>query len=407
MLKREFEIKYERIIFFFPTNNIGGAQLLFIRAAKVLKNIGCDIYVMDYENGYMHKNSQNFGVNCLIYSKDYDISEKDLVVFPLTYIDFYLRIFRANNFDCLFWCLHPKNSLVALMELKFGRLNTIFSPILSRYKQEISSRIEFISNSNSIVSLDKENRGSISAIYGFDLPAIYLNNFYSFSEPIKENKNSMDYDLWVGRIDVDSKYHVIDYLLSEYVKQIRSKPFWVVGAGEGLERIKKKYSDNEDIYFLGEIYYEDLLPIIENSRCVFAMGTSCLEAVRVKKPSFVLDIFYSEVDFDYRFETLNCQAWPSLGTVGGRDRENGMTYDQIDALDYQRCISIGEECRKYAEINFGEGKFLNDFKHVLNNKKNIKKLGLQNDSFLYRFSSLIFYKWFIKQGIVNKLFNWL
>lgn len=372
-------MKYERIIFFYPSLGLGGAQLLFLRCVGLLRRHGYNAFVMDYADGYMSSNSGGFDVECLVYSKDYNFSKKDLVVFPLTYVDFHHLVFKAADFDVLFWCLHPMNSLVEMLKIKMGRFSGLFGCFLNAYKKIICQRVSRLSDSGAIAFLDQENYESISKIYNLSMSERYLNNYYEFDgSSVFNDDRLLLYDLWVGRIDLDSKYHILDYLLNEFSIKNRSKSFWVVGDGAGLSRLKEKYRFNNDISFLGEIPYGDLDSIIRGARCVFAMGTSCLEAARCKKMVFVLDVFYSQVDFDYRFEPLNKQVWPSLGTIGVCARNNGLTYDEIDALSEQSFIDLGEECFEYARKNFGEAAFLESFERLLAGKKQFQKCSERN-----------------------------
>ena len=58
------------IIFFFPYYKVSGVPVLFIRFAKALSDMGRNIFIVDFEDGYMHqKLKDNKNINFIMYKK--------------------------------------------------------------------------------------------------------------------------------------------------------------------------------------------------------------------------------------------------------------------------------------------------------------------------------------------------
>ena len=129
---------------------------------------------------------------------------------------------------------------------------------------------------------------------------------------IKKIKDNCVRIIWLGRIDLEFKIHILKKVLLDidfFSKESKeSFVFDIIGNGPGLEELKLFVEENLilKVNFLGEIESNDLLSVISQYDLGFAMGTSALDIAAKKVPTILLDFSYSEVlKYNYRwiFET--------------------------------------------------------------------------------------------------------
>lgn len=114
--------------------------------------------------------------------------------------------------------------------------------------------------------------------------------------------------VWLGRIDMDFKIHILKKVLLDIdlIKEDLGNQvvFNIIGNGPGLEELKKfvRLKINYQVNFLNELKGNCLSNALKENHIGFAMGTSALDIAAVKVPTVLLDFSYNEiVDYNYRW----------------------------------------------------------------------------------------------------------
>ena len=84
-----------KLVFVFPYRGVGGVSLLFLRVGEYLsENLNCDVYLVDYNDGFMHQNASK-SVKLIEYSdvKECTIPSHSIVIFQ----NFFWRDFKLPS----------------------------------------------------------------------------------------------------------------------------------------------------------------------------------------------------------------------------------------------------------------------------------------------------------------------
>ncbi len=307
------------IYFFYPSSIIGGAENLMVNTANLLCNAGLSVGVVDFKNGWVVNNitSPLIKKEYLYKNKKIQLDEKDVLITTANYIYKLDNYFLESDARVLFWVVQPYNVILGLPNIISE--NKIFQVLLSKYmnKQKVKhiKNLKLIINKNSIVSMDSECdrilNYNYSLNYKYYLPIFVDDSRFSQLNVLFKKNNAIEM-VWLGRIDLEFKIHILKKLLLDlnlYKNFFNtSLEFNIIGEGPGLESLKSFVDENIEfkIKFLGELRGDDLSTVLVQSDIGFAMGTSALEIAAKKTPTVLLDFSYNEVlDYKYRwiFET--------------------------------------------------------------------------------------------------------
>lgn len=323
------------IYIFYPSNIMGGAEYLLIKTAKLLHNNNYDVGVIDFENGWVSKNINNEKIVKIYFdgNEKIKLEDDDFLITTSNHMYKLDNYFEKSDTRILFWTVQPYNIIVRFPNA-FKRI-----PILRKleinylkYKEPVHKKnIESIIAKKSIVSMDGECDEILykkyKLRYNSFLP-IFINDSSFNNNPIKEKKADCVRILWLGRIDLEFKIHVLKKLLLDInnfsEKDKRSFSFDIIGIGPGLNELKLFIKDNISlkVSFLGEVASESLSAIITEYDIGFAMGTSALDIAAQKIPTILLDFSYSEiVQYSYRwiFETDAYTLGRDIDLLSDRD----------------------------------------------------------------------------------------
>jgi hypothetical protein len=384
----------KNLYFFFPYRGVGGVPVLFLRLANYLSNMNVyNIFLIDYEDGYMAKNyDKDSGVKFVGYSQNTNIKfeNNDIVVFqsmPLWGIP--PNLLFSDFTKLIYWNLHPYNifgyasSISKYFKNKFVR--KLFT-MGFRYFIYANDRkaVKLFDIKKSIFFMDGENLTKTKELLDIKINnPLYLPLIIDNIENIKENympNDDMLNCIWLGRIG-DFKVHILLYTLKKLnaivIKYKKEVVFTIVGTGEYLDYLKHKVSflSNIKIEYINYIDPIDLKSLLKDKDMGFAMGTAALDFAKYGLPTVLLDFDYEEITSDYKFNWLYCTQDYTLGRqINDKSCQlgNNSLQNMLNNLEYSYKL-IADKTFKYIENNFTVEMNVNKFVSLLENSKLVYK----------------------------------
>jgi len=301
------------IIFFYPSMQIGGAELLFARIAKYLcEEYNLNVFYIDYKNGFIRNNPIYKNLSFIDYENGLktSIDFEGTIVTPISniyritdYIDF-----NNNQLKIFFWSIHPYNVVHVMPESELCiNISSIVIPIIlkifANYNYNIfKNLLKQFSLLNSIVYMDKTNFDFNKSIFGnilfpAFLPIVSVNkNKMTKKEPVSQNEINIAI---LGRLCKEKTTSLINVLNNfNNLKTEKKQIVHIIGDGECKELIQIQKYKNLNIKFIGILQDDELDNyLMNNVDILFAMGTSLLEGAALKLP--VVSIPYSYKNFKY------------------------------------------------------------------------------------------------------------
>ncbi|MDH0718590.1 glycosyltransferase [Acinetobacter junii] len=312
------------IYLFYPSRILGGAELLILRTASLLKNSGFDVAIIDIENGWISNQvkTQKKDISLkYIYNEKIKLEDDSILI---TTANFKFKLddfFEESSAKVIFWVVQPYNIITTLPKMplkkrnKFDVLYLVNKTYMNLVENKYRAVILDIINKNGIVAMDGQCNDILKEYYSLS----YQEYLPVFVEDLNlrmsiEKKNTRPIRaVWVGRIDKEFKIHILKKVIFDLKSYIQSGSVElnIIGDGEGLNELIcfcKKIAVYEKIVFLGTLNREDLERHIKYMDIGFAMGTSAIDIASFKVPTILLDFSYSKViDYKYRwfFEAEN------------------------------------------------------------------------------------------------------
>ena len=354
----------ENIVFYFPYNRgAGGVNILFLRLSNYLaNNTNYDIYIVDYEDGYMVTHNTNDRVRELYLEPNVPLCiPEDSAVILQTIPPWHLpkELEFPLNTRLLFWNLHPYN---LLWDFSIDRsTKPLPYRIRTWYSQCLVNRfVSVLVEHHGIVFMNSENLRNTEKITGRSIEnPVYLP--VPSDEPKKQALTFSNKFAWLGRL-ANFKISILNYTmtrLSEYSRTRRfGIDFYVIGDGPDRNQVEDaaKSCENEHfkVIFVGEIDFSQLEQFLTNNVSVlFAMGLSALDGARLGMPVVLLDFSYQPLNGDYVFkylhETEKYTLARDIGTWAYK-KGNQSLEKMIDDLrnNYEE---IGQLCYEYYKQN--------------------------------------------------------
>lgn len=346
------------VIFFYPSKNIGGAQLLFSRLAnKLSENKNIRVVVVDFIDGFLRGNV-NSDVLCIEKKELIDLpkSNNKFVICPLSMISSIHKEMKDISIQrYIYWCIHPENT-IDILKGGFKYKNNEFLIHCFNFMKirEIKkSLLDGIENNN-IFFMDETNLKRTSSFYG-----ITVNNPKYLPIPVLpfNTTNCIDRNInnivWIGRLSKDKVFSLI-YAL-EKMNKIRSKEkinIHIIGDGQYIGLIDSSKYNNLDIIHHGFVANESIKEFIifNHIGLAIGMGTSILETSLYGIPSLLIDPSYNYISEDYSPQWVYEIKNYTLGTFEHQFKEKSF-YEYFDEYKNDSDNIIGYKCKLYVEKN--------------------------------------------------------
>lgn len=357
-------------VLFYPSVEVGGAEILFARIADELANSGKRVLILDSERKIIHQNIINKSIIKVVTKpgESVHVKSKYIIAFSshITKISEYIH--KESSGKLLFWNVHPLNSIYippffgenlfnfGINWLKF--VNGVF------FKEEDNIRksiLDSLIKNRAFVCMDNESSETLKKYYDgiypneyIPIPApkqeIEINS--NLPTPPKENINIF----WYGRL-CDFKCHGLIHLINK-IANIKRKDYSInlsiIGDGPYRKTIQEVAKKNKlKAVFLGTLPNFDALKLIKNNAdIVFAMGTAALESSSLGIPTILAPASFGKIKDDYLFDWLYNTNNYNLGTFS-KNNSNDKGYS-IEELIHELIFNFKEHSyasRKYVEEN--------------------------------------------------------
>lgn len=308
-----------RLVVFYPSRGIGGAQLLFSRISESLAKEKFEIVVVDFGDGFISKyltdKSVEFTHAHLDQGEKFDCGPEDFLLLSLSMIfGFEHRLNLQPTTRIAFWDLHPYN----LLE------NTAFSFFYKRSPTGIVSRslkfieygavskigliIDFLTERSALYFMCQKNYVFNKSFFGcridpnflpIPIPGVGSRGKKGNSEVVEsvlvKPRQVIEPDTilnigWISRLDVD-KVPILNLLLSDAdafaVEKKKKVVVHVVGEGTASHTILRMI--HAELRMVGRLEQDALSNYVKNSIDIgFSMGTSVLEFAARGKPAVMV-----------------------------------------------------------------------------------------------------------------------
>lgn len=352
----------QKIVFFYPSKNIGGAQLLFIRLAnKFSENNKYNVFVVDYQDGYLKKNINKevqhieYDVNKILYLND------AIIIVPLSMLISIKSIIKVDGKSkFLFWAIHYDN-LLYILRGRY-RLKQIFKTIEFKSILKYLNLVKYFKIRKAFIEELLNKRVFFMDIYNKDKPFYFYDINIKYEEyvpiPVSNNFKIVDSGkmnkmniAWIGRL-VNIKIYSLIYILSKLDKRKEQFTIHIIGSGDAKFILDKYNFLNLKIIYHGDIdskYLNEFL-IKEEIGMVTGMGTSVLDSSMMGLPSLLVDPSYSELSTKYNPKWLYESVGFGIGTE--KHTTNHINFN-ILLDEYLADISndIGRKCFEYVSKN--------------------------------------------------------
>jgi len=295
-----------KIVFFYPSYVVGGAEYLFVRLAEYL-SCNHECYIVDYSDGIYRKLCKSdTKVNFIKYKENFNLPpDSYILTYPNTmYQLLNNRSIMQEEYKIIFWAVHPDNFQTLIFTKKIFPGYFIKKIFYKLIQQTINALI----NKRSLVIMD----GGIIQRYN-ELYAMPKNLTYDFcpipvivEDNLKYMKkvNSVIKCVWLGRLSeekVFSLLKVIEDINNNITKEVE---FDIIGEGKFKKLLYNlKLNSNIKLNFLGTIT-NNLDSILLNYDILFGMGTSVLEGAKLGIPSILVDPSYDSLPSDYLYKWI-------------------------------------------------------------------------------------------------------
>ncbi len=336
----------KNIIFFMPSREISWYQnCMFELARYVSKNLNIDVYYVDYKDGFISKKLECTNIKLIKYKngKRNHIPDNSIVFMPIT-LALHDYFCGGKNIKFLFWCVYPEASVWLKDRLKKNE------SLLKRF-------LNCVFLHNSINSIDHVCQDCINKNIGIHEEASYLPIWVEEPEinlnNIVKTKNITEINIaWLGRIESDKIYSIVN-LLNNYEKYetTKTKIIHIIGCGSSEKLIDINRYKSIKIKMVGKICGLELDKyLLEHVDILFGIGSSLLEATKIKIPSVLVKM--STVPFfDNRYIYLfNSQKYIlGIEDYSYMDQSKIISIDEIlDQISTESAYTIvSEKCHNY------------------------------------------------------------
>lgn len=301
---------HERIIFLYPSKNIGGAQLLFARLAKyIATETNIKVQVVDYEDGFIKNYLKDVcQVEIIEYRPSLELPNDSVTVTPLSYLADLRFILSKSSLKnrFLFWSIHPDNIKHVI--------HSNYRSIIRFGNKKLKAHLLQMASNKNIVFMDGATKYSFqNEVNGKIKDPEFLPIPIEFDNKMTRLRRRDDGAIavgWLGRFSYD-KVNSIKKIIRDIAesKHKRKIILHLIGGGAELKNIND-YLKRWDIecYLPGLIQGDKLDSyLMEKVDIGIVMGTSCLEMSKLKIPTAIVDYSLADIPcfhgYDWFFES--------------------------------------------------------------------------------------------------------
>ena len=360
----------KKIYVFYPSKVVGGAEFLLKRTAEVLSD-DFNVCIVDIKGGWL---SDNIGddykgkievkkINGII-----KLTKSDILITPANLIFNIDKYFTSEQAKVILWTMQPYNFVPSVSRLRLKKqryidISYILNNILSFY-QRINMRefIKLSSEKKGIYSVDGECDNVLSNFYGVshnNIIPVFVNNNHNnnlIKVPVKSEKIKV---LWIGRIDIDFKIHILKKILIDLndIGIEYNIEFNIVGSGPGIKGLDLFCENIKNITIkkYGTVNEKNLIDIIKENHIGFAMGTSALEMAINKLPTILLDFSYNEIKYKYKYKLVkdgyDFIVGKCIDDFSDEEKKRGYTLNEMFELILSQYENISFDCYNYVVNN--------------------------------------------------------
>jgi len=380
-----------QVYFVFPYKGMGGVPVLFVRVGEYLASKGLiDAYFVDYEDGTMAKMMFPGIANLVPYidAGPTVIPDGAYAVFQaMTPWSFFPGLVIADSVKLLFWNCHPFNLIPTLPGIRTYMHTHLFGArwllrtIMWGWRQKMRAFLDTLLTHQAIVFMDANNVYTTKEyLESSFLDVNYLPIPVSTSGVKKRLSRVRDWVseptvriVWLGRV-VDFKFYILKRTLQSIaaVRGSLAHPIelTIIGDGEYHDALQIVANDltHVQVKFIEQINISELDAfLLENADLLMAMGTSVLEGARLGIPAILLDMSYSEVSRNYRFQWLYEREGYTLGDMITNQHLDSHDQSLLQRLNelIQDYDAQSERCQQYVNRNHALEVQADRFKHFL------------------------------------------
>ena len=356
----------KNIIFFYPSKIVGGAELLFARLAKYLKEkYNLNIFYIDYINGFVRNNPEFAYLNFIDYTDDKK-TEIDINGYLITPISNIYRLTDYVNFNdnikLFFWCIHPFNIIHVMPENKVllkcssSMAKFLLTHAFKNTFKIFDTLLKYCTEKNSIYFMDYDNYITNKMLFEKSVEENYL-PVISITKTVLAQPNIIKKDeiniTVLGRLCKEKTTALINVLEQfNNLQTNKKKRLHIIGDGEYLNFVKSKTkkTKNVEVLFAGTLTGDKLNNyLINNTDILFSMGMSALDGAALKLPVVLLPYSYSKIKNNKFYFLFDSKKY-SLGTNIDNYKKNGnLTLENIINLiiNENKKAEIGNKCYEY------------------------------------------------------------
>jgi glycosyltransferase involved in cell wall biosynthesis len=355
-------------VLFYPSIELGGAEILLSRLANKLAERGNSVTVLDSNNNVIIRELSNPNIKAVVvqYCSPVHVSCDYIIAFASHISNISKYIDATSQGKLLFWNIHPLNNiyLPPLIGTKLFQLGICWLRFINLFLFNSENNVRKLAllallKESAFVCMDGENASIINKYYR-------VNNIYDFIPiPVYTDKYPTNYNnqlkknvslYWYGRL-CDFKSHSLIYLIEKMSELQSSSDFVILTViGDGpyrnlIERIAIKRGVK--VLFVGTLpNYESLELLRKNATAVFAMGTSALESGALGIPTILAGASFGRINFNYRFNWLYNTSNYTLGVFAKKENKlNGMSFNELIYELFNNIDKHASQSREYVEKN--------------------------------------------------------
>jgi hypothetical protein len=393
------------ISFYYPTPNVGGAQLLFARIAEQLQGKGFRIRVYErtecFISNFLKKKNIDFEIVRAKNSGKFVGGTSETFLLSLSFITLIFKEFQFNDSSkFIFWDLHTHCLLDqtafsgVYKKIANASVRTTLIRLLDyQRRKKINSLIEIGTKKNGVLFMCNYNYQYNKETFKFKnkvdlLPIPVETN--SFENKSIQDDNRYIRIGWISRLERD-KNNILTLLIDDIAKTNLNISLTIIGSGSD-ERYIKDYivrSNLNNVNFAGKIEPEDISSFLsKNIDIGFSMGTAALEFALRKIPTVLVP---ATIEFKYFLPTNERYEW--LHKIGGYDVctywKKNMSYKTFESILNDFIIhkqSLKEESYLYVLKNHGVETVVEDLIKIIDKcvlrLSSLKQIGLlKNNGF--------------------------